>query len=181
MTNRFIHHPTIQNDRQRGGDSAVGVVAAAGGTGGTGGTGGAAAAANVHDKEQFPSLSSAAASSSVAPVATKLNFKEMVLKNAAAAAGATETSSSASANASTVVRDVPKVRTEYSRTPLSSGNIFLGAFYGSRNDGGDGDGGDGDGGDGDGGDGDLGGGGGGGFISSTLIDSCDRKYDNLYR
>ena len=108
----------------------------------------------------------------------------------AGAAGATETSSSASAststnastNASTVVHDVPKVRTEYSRTPLSSGNIFLGAFYGSRNDGGDGDGGDGGGGDGDdGGDGDLGGGGGGSFISSTLIDSCDRKYDNLYR
>jgi hypothetical protein len=188
MTNRFIHHPTIQNDRQRGGDSAVGVVAAAAAVaGGTGGTGGAAAAANVHDKEQFPSLSSVAASSSVAPVATKLNFKEMVLKNAAGAgaAGATETSSSASASAitststSAVVRDAPKVRTEYSRAPLSSGNIFLGAFYGSRNDG---DGGDGDGGDGwDGVDGDLGGGGGGSFISSTLIDSCDRKYDNLYR
>jgi hypothetical protein len=101
----------------------------------------------------------------------------MVLKNAAAGAGATETSSSASVGAGVgaVVHDVPKVRTEYSRAPLSSGNIFLGAFYGSRNDGGD-DAGDGD----DGGDGDLGGGG-GGFISSTLIDSCDRKYDNLYR
>ena len=90
MTNRFIHHPTIQNDRQRGGDSAVGAVAAAAVAGGTGGTGGAVAAANVHDKEQFPSLSSAAASSSVAPVVTKLNFKEMVLKNAAGATAATD-------------------------------------------------------------------------------------------
>jgi hypothetical protein len=181
MTNRFIHHPTIQNDRQRGGDSAVGVAAAAGMAGAAGVTGGVAAA-NVHDKEQFPSLSSTVASSSVAPVVTKLNFKEMVLKNAAAAGVAAETSSSASAIASAVVHDVPKVRTEYSRTPLSSGNIFLGAFYGSRNDGGD-DGGDGDV-DGDVG-GDMGGGGGSGsgsgFISSTLIDSCDRKYDNLYR
>jgi hypothetical protein len=141
-------------------------------------------AANVHDKEQFPSLSSAAVFSSVAPPVTKLNFKEMVLKNAAGAAGAagaaeTSSSASASANASAVVHDIPKVRTEYSRAPLSSGNIFLGAFYGPRNDGGD-DGGDGD--DGDvGGDMGGGGGGGGGFISSTLIDSCDRKYDNLYR
>jgi hypothetical protein len=141
------------------------------------GAGAGVGAANVHDKEQFPSLSSAAVSSSVAPPVTKLNFKEMVLKNAAGAgAGAAETSSSASAsaNASAVVHDIPKVRTEYSRAPLSSGNIFLGAFYGSRNDG---DAGDGD----DGGDGDVGGDMGGGFISSTLIDSCDRKYDNLYR
>jgi hypothetical protein len=185
MTNRFIHHPVIQNDRQRGGDSAV-VEGRVAGTGTAGGTAVGVAATNVHDKEQFPSLSTAALSSSVAPPVTKLNFKEMVLKNAAAAgagAGVGETCSSSTsigAGVVAVVRDVPKVRTEYSRTPLSSGNIFLGAFYGSRNDGGD-DGGDEDV-DGDGG-GDMGGGGSGsgGFISSTLIDSCDRKYDNLYR
>jgi hypothetical protein len=81
---------------------------------------------------------------------------------------------------------IPKVRTEYLHinTPqqkaLSSDNIFLAAFYGSNNTAGyDGDG------DGD-GDGDSYGYEGtppikSTIISSVLIDSCDRKYDSLYR
>jgi hypothetical protein len=93
-----------------------------------------------------------------------------------------------SATSSDVVREeviIPKVRTEYLNinTPpqkaLSSENIFLAAFYGSNNNasGFDDDGGGDDGGD--------------GYegtppmkstsISSVLIDSCDRKYDSLYR
>jgi hypothetical protein len=55
------------------------------------------------------------------------------------------------------------------RQPLSSGNIFLGAFYDISSSGGDGDGDDGEGGS-----------SGGGF-SSTLVDLCDRKYDSLYK
>ena len=96
----------------------------------------------------------------------------MVLKNAAAA-------SAGGAGAVGVVSvsvSIPKVRSEYTQQVpqkvLSTGNIFLGAFYGSR-------------------DAESGGG-----VddeddyeenrertvsSSALIDSCDRKYDNLYR
>ena len=69
---------------------------------------------------------------------------------------------------------------------LSVGNIFSSVFYGGGGgDDGCGGGGYGDGGGGDGGygDGDGGGGGDGGgtYISSVLVDSCDRKYDNLYK
>jgi hypothetical protein len=49
--------------------------------------------------------------------------------------------------------------------PLSSGNIFLGAFYDISSSGGGGG---------------EGGSSGGGF-SSTLVDLCDRKYDSLYK
>ena len=60
---------------------------------------------------------------------------------------------------------------------LSLGNIFSSVFYGG--DGGGDDGGDDD----DGGGACLGGGGGGGGGggSSILVDSCDIKYDNLYK
>jgi hypothetical protein len=183
MTNHFIHHPVIQNDRQRGETTSVSASVSA------------SASAPVSDKEQFPSLSNTV--SSVAP-ATKLNFKEMVLKSAgpiqpqssncagAVTAGAGAAGAGTGAVAGTVDFAIPKVRTEYSRSALSSGNIFLGAFYGSRNnDDACGDDGYGDNGrcgsGGDDGGGGGGGGGGGSFISSSLIDSCDRKYDNLYR
>jgi hypothetical protein len=158
-----------------------------GGGGGGGGGGGynkhtnlsANLSVSLDDREHFPLLSStasvsiASASSSSAP---KLNFKEMIMKNVGGSAGPE------------VVKEeaiIPKVRTEYLNinTPpqkaLSSENIFLAAFYGSNNNasGFDDDGGGDDGGD--------------GYeetppikstsISSVLIDSCDRKYDSLYR
>jgi len=68
------------------------------------------------------------------------------------------------------VTSVPKVRAEYSQKALSSGNIFLGAFCGSRNDDGMDEEDDYDETSGQ-----------RAVISSVLIDSCDRKYDNLYR
>ena len=74
------------------------------------------------------------------------------------------------------VSTAPKVRTEYSQKTLSSRNIFLGAFYGSSN----GNGGDDDY-DGDDHDGDVDNNNAHTPISSILIDSCDRKYDNLYK
>jgi hypothetical protein len=172
--NHFIHHPMIQNDRQRG-DTTV--VSGTGGGGAWAGMGMGEScknnnniSTNIHDNEQFPSLSSSSSSSSE-PV-TKLNFKEMVLKNAVAASPVVP---GAGASLS-VSYSIPKVRSEYTQQVpqkvLSTGNIFLGAFYGSR-------------------DAEIGGG-----VdvdddyeetsertvsSSALIDSCDRKYDNLYR
>jgi hypothetical protein len=60
------------------------------------------------------------------------------------------------------------------KNTLSSGNIFLSAFYGPSHDDED-----------DGDDGYDGGGHSGGVsalpYSSVLVDSCDRKYDNLYK
>jgi hypothetical protein len=112
---------------------------------------------------------------------TKLNFKEMVMKNT------TQSDTVAAAVAVTAVAAVSPVAASvaerHSHKPqktLSVGNIFSSVFYGSGNDGGD-DGGDDyehDVGGGVGGNG--GSGGGGSVISSILVDSCDRKYDNLY-
>lgn len=166
--NHFIHNPKIQNDRQRG------IMTETGGGGSGGGSGynkHTNLSASLDDREHFPLLSSTASVSSSSSSAPKLNFKEMIMKNVGGSAGPE------------VVKEeaiIPKVRTEYLNinTPpqkaLSSENIFLAAFYGSNNNasGFDDDGGD-------------------GYegtppikstsISSVLIDSCDRKYDSLYR
>jgi hypothetical protein len=133
---------------------------------------------NVDDKEQFPALS--AGTGAGVGVATKLNFKEMILKNSNITYSNNSSSGTVVAAAAAVSSPppAPKVRTEYAQQPqksLSSGNIFLGAFYRPKGDEyvySDDDGDNGGGG---------GGGGGGDVISSILIDSCDRKYDNLYR
>jgi hypothetical protein len=162
--NQFIHHPRLQNERQRGGhsSSAVAVAASAAAT--------AAATSsetvpNICDTEQFPSLSS----SSTVVNTSKLNFKEMVMKNTIQA----ETPVSVTMPPSLPAQPEKKQKCQ----KISLRNIFSSVFYGSRDD----DGGDGDGGDGgDSGDSGGGGGGGDGGISSILIDSCDRKYDNLY-
>ena len=189
--NHFIHHPTIQNNRQRGDthtSSGIdeGIVMHHVNSGGGGG-GGDGLSNNIHDNEQFPLLTSKTGSGSGSAslkssepnvTVTKLNFKEMVMKNS---------KPSVTTEEETIVNNrrddvlfVPKVRTEYAQKALSSRNIFLGAFYGSSNgNGGDYDG-DGDG-DGDDYDGDVDKNNAHTPISSILIDSCDRKYDNLYK
>ena len=101
----------------------------------------------------------------------------MILKNSNSTSGGSSGGATATPTVASTAVPAPKVRTEYAQQPqkvLSSGNIFLGAFYGPKgdeyvysDDDGDND--------------DGGGGGGSGVISSILIDSCDRKYDNLYR
>jgi hypothetical protein len=192
MINHFIHHPIIQNDRRKAGDSSSSISCEIGKTGTTTGTTGC-----VIEIEQFPALCTGTVSTP--SVQTKLNFKEMMLKSATSSSGGGSTvsasndavgqgSGSGSGPGSTAPSfPVPKVRTEYAaqqQTPqkaLSSGNIFLAAFYGLRDneycDEDDIDDDEGGGGGGGGG----GSGGSGGVISSTLIDSCDRKYDRLYR
>jgi hypothetical protein len=119
------------------------------------------ASAVASDIEQFPSLSSA---SSVLNT-SKLNFKEMVMKN-------TNTVTPPETIRTSVTATVPKYLPVVFQKSLSLGNIFSSVFYGGGDDGRDGDGDDGR-------DGDDGGG--GSAISSVLVDSCDRKYDNLYK
>jgi hypothetical protein len=142
--NHFIHHPIIQNDRQRGGDSTSGVAVGVGAVTSSRDSGALhtnnMATTNIHDKEQFPSLSSGGSSS--VPV-TKLNFKEMMMRSSSGGGGTVSEGGSGGGGGSggdcgggrsVVSSYVPKVRSEYSqKASLSSGNIFLGAFYGSRN------------------------------------------------
>lgn len=171
--NPFIHHPVIQNDRQRGGETSTGSHNGKGDGKGDGNhCSHVLCGTNIHDNEQFPSLGTSTIGNIVH---TKLNFKEMILKNSSGTCGST----------TVTPPNQPKIKSEYAqqqRKTLSSGNIFLGAFYPSKDDsqqdwdnnfdesgGGDGSGGDGS------------GGANCSFISSILIDSCDRKYDKLYQ
>ena len=163
--NQFIHHPRLQNDRQRGDSSAsvssVAVSSVAVFRNDT--------IPNIRDTVQFPSLSS----TSTVLNSSKLNFKEMVMKNTTTVSQS-QSESAASATVVSVPEKPLPLPSQKSQKTLSSGNIFSSVFYGGG--GGDGDGG-GDGGGGGDGDGD----GGGSSISSVLVDSCDRKYDNLYK
>ena len=166
--NQFIHNPRLQNERQRDSSSAMATatdpVAMCRNATVTG------AVTNINDTVQFPSLSSASSASSASQT-SKLNFKEMVLKN----------KNSEPSVAVAVAVPVPvaaayvPVANNVRQRPLSSGNIFSSAFYGlpseplddvnddahnynndttSHSV---------------------------GVISSVLVDSCDRKYDNLYK
>jgi hypothetical protein len=177
--NQFIHNPRLQNERQRDSSSAMATAtdpvamcrnAMATVTG---------VVTNINDTVQFPSLSSASSASSApsASQTSKLNFKEMVLKNKnsePSVAVPVPVAAAAAAAYVPVAAAVP-VANNVRQRPLSSGNIFSSAFYGlpseplddvnddahnynndttSRSV---------------------------GVISSVLVDSCDRKYDNLYK
>jgi hypothetical protein len=123
---------------------------------------------NINDTVQFPSLSSSA---SAVVNTSKLNFKEMMLKNKNPAPAPVAPAVSAPV-APAPVAPAPAPANVYQK-PLSSGNIFSSAFYGppepvdcddydnsatavvvDRSN---------------------------VSISSILVDSCDRKYDKLYR
>ena len=187
--NHFIHHPTIQNNRQRGDTHTTSGIDEGSVVHHVNSGGGGRLLNNIHDNEQFPLLTSKTGSGSGSGSATmkssepsvtvtKLNFKEMVMKNSKPSVTIEE--ESVVNNRRDDVSTAPKVRTEYAQKALSSRNIFLGAFYGSSN--GNGNGGDDDyDGDGDGDDGDVDKNNAHTPISSILIDSCDRKYDNLYK
>ena len=153
--NQFIHHPRLQNERQRG-DSSVDE-----------GTFRNDTMVNIRDTEQFPSLSSACAVLNT----TKLNFKEMIMKNTNNILPPEVVSEKTLASVTPTEKTLPLQKYQKS---LSSGNIFSSVFYGGGDDGGH--------------DGEdhcgasRGGTGGvGSSISSVLVDTCDRKYDNLYK
>jgi hypothetical protein len=127
---------------------------------------------NIRDTEQFPSLSSA----STLLNTSKLNFKEMVMKNTNTNTNTVSYPESVPEKplASVAPREKTLPSHNYQKS-LSLGNIFSSVFYGGDGDASGGGGGDGD-------DACVGGDDGGGpSISSVLVDSCDRKYDNLYK
>jgi hypothetical protein len=127
----------------------------------------AAATTNINDTVQFPSLSS---SVSAVVNTSKLNFKEMMLKNKNPVPVPAPVSVCVPAPAPVCV---PAPAPVYQK-PLSSGNIFSSAFYGPPEpvDGND---------DYDNSATAVVADRGSVMISSVLVDSCDRKYDKLYR
>jgi hypothetical protein len=104
-----------------------------------------------------------------------LNFKEMMLRSASAGAGASA-SSTASAGASATIPVVvySKQSTIIPQKSLSSSNIFLAAFQNQDDANSDSD-----------ADCDVADNNANAYgsvvASSVLIDSCDKKYDRLYR
>ena len=171
--NQFIHNPRLQNERQRDSSSASASVSVSVSVSDPVGRNATMTATNINDTVQFPSLSSASAASPASNT-SKLNFKEMVLKNK-------------NPDTSVVAAAVPVVSVSVAvpayvphnnvrHRPLSSGNIFSSAFYGppaepvvNDNDN----------------DNDYDNSAttvrSAGIISSVLVDSCDGKYDKLYK
>jgi len=176
--NRFIHHPVIQNLRQLVELNTEVVVTDP--------------VVSSNDLQHFPSLGKSDVSSSATVVAsavastntTKLNFKEMVMRNSSASTenmtpttNTNTTTTNASSSASSGLANMVSYRIPPQKS-LSSGNIFLAAFHNQSDDYDNDD----DYGTDTHGCGDSGGSGGGHvFASSVLIDSCDKKYDSLYR
>ena len=188
--NYFIHNSTIQNDRRRSsqGSGELNNNAFRHATATATTSAGFIAPAdvttfiNTNDTVQFPELGGSGKQSSSNNNNKVLNFKDIIVKQAATAA-TTATTATPDTHATPVAAVTPVrgvIRGSVPPPPpapvrnLSRGNIFLGAFY--KTDGDDGDDGGGDDGGGDGG-----GGGSERVIMSALVDSCDRSYDKLYK
>jgi hypothetical protein len=191
--NRFIHHPTLQHERQRettaGTTTTTTEAGAEAGAGGWAGMGTSASTSTrrgilTSDIEHFPSLKSSSVPQTTVASSTsvpKLNFKDMVLKNTASTTAATATE--AGNGSGIVVYSAPSFKSSIiPQKSLSSSNIFSAAFHAPDDDNHDcnaddnyvestftNNG--------------RGGGGGGGSViaSSILIDSCDKKYDRMYQ
>ena len=158
--NRFIHHPLLQQSR----DSDVSATATESQQ---------HAVIELSNEILFPSLGKPTTTTPTTTTA-KLNFKEMVMKNSTAAVAA----AAASESPVVVLKDSKSISSTTTLCPpppsshksLSSGNIFLAAFQVNQtND------------DDDHGYNDCDTVSEKPFISSSsLIDSCDRKYDRLY-
>ena len=124
----------------------------------------------LNSNEHFPSLGSGVSSSTQ----SKLNFKEMVMRNTSTA-NTTTTTTTTAMTGSTATNEVklayPRVLPSLS---LSSNNIFLAAFQAPRSDEDDDD-----------DDYDTSDNNNTRYtqrvVSSALIDTCDKKYDKLYR
>jgi hypothetical protein len=165
--NRFIHNPILQQSR----DSDVSATA----------TESQHTVIELSNEILFPSLGKPTPTPTPTTTTTpttpttptaKLNFKEMVMKNSTAAAAAAsespvviskDSSSKSLSSFTSSCRPLPS-----SHKSISSGNIFLAAFQNNHNDDDEYD----------------------DYCdtvsekpfvsSSSLIDSCDRKYDRLY-
>lgn len=187
--NRFIHHPIIQNSRQVEANTEVTVVEVE-------------PCVSSKDLNHFPSLGGVdnvgfnntpvSDTVSASASASKLNFKEMVLRNSGGTGAGTSSTTSEIAAAAVTASPSTSASTSvnsnivsYRITPqksLSSSNIFLAAFH---SQGGVDDDDDNYNNDNEYIENHTGGGGGGSggrvFASSVLIDSCDKKYDRLYK
>ena len=164
-SNRFIHHPALQQSRQSNtSTSAASPSSEAGGNGQNN-------VISISDLTHFPSLGT----NTEAPVVTvpvKLNFKEMMTRSAGVSSPSVSSPSVSSPSVSS-----PSVASAIiPQKILSSGNIFLAAFQrsvshdhdnayddhadvvvsvGNKRQ--------------------------PELVSSVLIDSCDNKYDRLYK
>ena len=157
--NYFIHNTSIQNDRRN--SSVL-----------NNNTCDVPTIINTNDTEQFPVLGVSGKQSSNNNNKV-LNFKDIIMKQTTLdVIGTAPVPVPVPVPVVAAARSVPPVR------PLTRGNIFLGAFYKTDDDGDDGDG------HGDGhsdSDGHSDGHGHGRIITSALVDSCDRAYDKLYK
>lgn len=168
-SNRFIHHPALQQSRQSNAStSAASPSSEAGGNGQNN-------VISISDLTHFPSLGA----NTEAPVVTapvKLNFKEMITRSA----GVANSSVASPSVASPSVASPSVASTIIPQKMLSSSNIFLAAFQPSVGNDYDDD---------------------HNYdcddhadtvvsvgnkrqpelVSSVLIDSCDNKYDRLYK
>ena len=173
-SNRFIHHPVLQQSRHTTTGDPMAACSNVGGSQ-------QPEIISSTDLHHFPTLRMntdlvPTTAPAPAPAPAKLNFKEMMMRTAG---GSTTTSTS------TTESETPTPLTPTS-TPttnasivvnhkiLSSANIFLAAFRPPPENHEDVD-------DNDAGEYTGGGGGAPIFASSILVDSCDKKYDRLYR
>lgn len=149
--NRFIHHPALQQSRNMPTTSSDNVVIP------------------ISDFTHFPSLSATTTTdvgANVTPV--KLNFKEMMTRSAGGTSAVPAAAAAVAAVPVSVAVPVPKASGIVPQKTLSSSNIFLAAFQPTMAHADDAEADD--------------------YIeskpvlaSSVLIDSCDNKYDRLYR
>ena len=163
--NHFIHHPALQHSRQvttaAGSTSDSQVDAPVGG--------GAPSIISSSDLHHFPSLGGLKAQDAAGTTA-KLNFKEMMMRTTAAASACPTPCPSVSSSVPVVLYS--KQSTIIPQKSLSTSNIFLAAFHhpdDHDNDDGYSD------------DANNAHTCGSVVTSSVLIDSCDKKYDRLYK
>jgi len=159
--NRFIHNPILQQSR----DSDVSATA----------TESQHTVIELSNEILFPSLGKPTTTTTTTPTTptAKLNFKEMVMKNSTAAAAAAASESPVVISKDSSSKSILSITSSCKPLPsshksISTGNIFLAAFQNNHNDDDDYD----------------------DYCdtvsetpfvsSSSLIDSCDRKYDRLY-
>jgi len=163
--NRFIHNPILQQSR----DSDVSATA----------TESQHTVIELSNEILFPSLGKPTTTTTTTTTTTpttptaKLNFKEMVMKNSTAAAAAAASESPVVISKDSSSKSILSITSSCKPLPsshksISTGNIFLAAFQNNHNDDDDYD----------------------DYCdtvsetpfvsSSSLIDSCDRKYDRLY-
>lgn len=161
-SNRFIHHPVLQQSRHTTGDPITAACSSVGGS----------QLISSTDIVHFPSLRTMTPTvAAPAPAPAKLNFKEMMMRTAGGGRESENgTTTTPTTTTTTTPTPTPNASIVVNPKILSSANIFLAAFLPpaeNHEDDIDVD--------------DAGEYSGGGVASSILIDSCDKKYDRLYR